>query len=130
MRIPFWNIGGGQCTREDDTVYNGGGRRADIVHDPLAGNPKVIELKCQSWLQDHNNIVSLANNINADITKIAPANRNGALNPNTRWYAIGIGIDANISGGAVNHAKQFNFGQATYWTQANQYSPTIFWCTY
>lgn len=132
MRIPTWNIGGGQCTREDDEVYNNGAgiplRRADIVHSALFGYPNVVELKCQSWLQDHNDITSLANNINTDIAKIAHANRNAAQYQNANWYVVGIAVD--IHGGAVAHAKQFNFGQATRWTQANAQSPIIFWCTY
>ena len=128
VRIPTWL--GGQCLREESQVYNNG-TRADIVHYSLQNTSNVIELRCQSMLQDEINIGSLANRINDDITKIALGNRNLAQNlPNTRWYVIGIRVDSNITGGAVAHAKQFNFGRATNWTQANQFSPTIFWCTY
>ena len=134
--MPMWM--GGSSTREDNTVFNGGRRRADVVHTPIPGNPNgdipsVIELKCQSWMQDAIDLDNLAKEINKDIAKIALANRNGALNPRPRWYAIGIGIDAFQIGGAVDHAKHFNFVQATNWTQAspvNQFSATIFWCTY
>ena len=113
--------------REENAVLNNG-TRADIVHYSFAGNPTIIELKRLSMLQDDNNILSLALKINDDIAKTALINRNTGLN--TPWYVIGIGLDSGSTGGGVDHAKQFNFGQATYWTQANQDSPTIFWCRY
>ncbi|KAF5721152.1 hypothetical protein FGLOB1_360 [Fusarium globosum] len=124
---------GGDPTREVQ-VYKDG-ELADILYTPLNEPGYFIELKCQSLLQDSDNLDSFANRILSDMIKCDPAlTARAAGYENMPALAIGIGVDAAGVDRAIELFSNpvFAYASKTYWTRAhdNNANPTVFFAVF
>ncbi|KAF5238856.1 hypothetical protein FANTH_10184 [Fusarium anthophilum] len=94
--------------------------RADIVYTPFGGSPYIIELKCESLLQDWSND-SFANRILSDMIKCDTEYTARAVEyKNTPALAIGICVHEPSINDAIEIFENSAFGyiKTTYWTRA------------
>jgi len=124
---------GGDPTREV-RVYKDK-ERADILYKPFGEPGYFIELKCQSLLQDSDNLDSFADRILSDMIKCDPAHTARATGYETMpALAIGIGVETGGIDRAIHIFSQAGFGYAskTYWTRAqdNKANPMVFFAVF
>ena len=117
---------GGFAEREVN-VYKDN-ERADIVNtNSLDGTITIIELKCQSFYQDEDDINAFSRAIIKDLNKVNYSGRNPDYQEKP-IYVIGIGVSGAGVFNAIEEFSKPDFGyrDQIFWTQATDNSPFIF----